>query len=227
MVQGDSVWLWLASISTAKPATKYQPPASATLRGSERTEANTPRLTQHLPKSRQHPQRLRREFPEHRREQDAGDAGGQELLDRLVNHGVGETRMVPARSRPHLDPDHHRRQHCGRRPAGKEGKRIVGGIVEPVRLQERGAKRDAAGRGHRRGAIAAKRRTRGELAANGDNVGQGLVEIAHLAAGPINFASQSISDSKANARAGEPACSIAGFRREISTPGCFPVQGHP
>src|ERR1035438_296917 len=48
---------------------------------------------------------------------------------------------------------------------------------------------------------------------------------SRIYAGPINFASQSISDGKANARAGEPACSIAGFRRKRSTPGCFPMQG--
>ena len=35
MLHGDSVWVWLASITTAKPDMKYQAPANATVRGNE------------------------------------------------------------------------------------------------------------------------------------------------------------------------------------------------
>ena len=45
MVHGDNAWLWLAMTSTTKPAMKYQAPANATVRGSERTEANIPSET--------------------------------------------------------------------------------------------------------------------------------------------------------------------------------------
>ena len=81
---------------------------------------------------------------------------------------------------------------------------MCGGIVEQRILQDRGDQRDAGGRGDRRGAIAAKRGAGGDLAANGDDVGQRLVEIAHLfglhADGFPNFAMQSISDAAAMAR---------------------------
>ena len=41
MDQGENVWWALDSISTPTPATRYQPPASAMVRGSERAEAAT------------------------------------------------------------------------------------------------------------------------------------------------------------------------------------------
>ena len=91
MVQGDSAWLWLASSSTIKPETKYQAPASATVRGSERTEANTPSDTStcHSPGSIHSDSGAN--FHSITASKRAGDGGGQELLDGLVDHRVRKT----------------------------------------------------------------------------------------------------------------------------------------
>ncbi len=180
MVHGDSVWVPLASTTTAKPETKYQAPASATVRGSERTEAKMPSDTRicHSP-GRSHSV-LGRKLPHHHGEQNAGNACGEELLDRLVDHGVGETRMMAARARAHLDPDDQAAECSGNEPAEKEAERLARGIAEQPELQHRGHERDRAGRGHGRRAVAAERGAGRDLAADRHDVGQCLVEIAHL-----------------------------------------------
>jgi hypothetical protein len=65
-------------------------------------------------------------------------------------------------------------------PAKKEGQRLAGGIAEQPELQDRGGQRHGAGCGHRRRAVAAKRGSGRDLAADRHDVGQRLVEIAHL-----------------------------------------------
>src|SRR5581483_5897905 len=135
---------------------------------------------QDLPEPRQHPQRLRREFPQHHREQHAGNAGRQELLDRLVDHGIRKTGMMPPRPRQHLDPDHGGGERRGRRPAEQESQWIRRGLRQQEMLQDGGDQRDAAGGGDGRRAIAAERGAGRKLAADGDDVGQRPVEIAHL-----------------------------------------------
>ena len=55
-----------------------------------------------LPQAGQHPQRVRREAVEHDGQQRAGDAGRDELLDRRIQHLVGEAAVDAARARDHL-----------------------------------------------------------------------------------------------------------------------------
>src|SRR5216684_7897546 len=63
---------------------------------------------------------------------------------------------------------------------------MTGRIVEPQELQDGGDQSHAACGGDGRRAITAKRRAGGNLAANCENVGQRLVEIAHSYPGLCN-----------------------------------------
>ena len=135
---------------------------------------------QQLPQARKHPQRFRRKPPQHHGQQRARRARGQELLDRLVDHRIGETGMMPTRTRSHLHPDDARRDQRGGGPPGEKDHRLSGRIVEPQELRDRGDQRQTAGGGDRRRTIAAERRAGGNLAANRKDVGQRLVEIPHL-----------------------------------------------
>ena len=179
IVHGDSAWLSLASIRIAKPATKYQAPANATVRGSERTEANTPRLTStcHRPgsihrvsganfqsttasKAPATPPAETARRPDrswHRR--DPNDAGANAPASRSRSSHRRQTRSQPSPRRRSAD--------------GRSDR-------QATRLKDGG---DQAGRRSRRHCrpIATKRRTGGNLAADCGNVGQRLVEIAHHA----------------------------------------------
>ena len=194
------------------------------LEGSERAEAKMPMLVKQLPQAGKHPQRFRGEAAEHHREQEPGDAGRQKLFDRLVNHRVGKAGMVAAGARLHLDPDDSAAHQRGDRPTGEKDDRCAGRIVEPEELRDRGQKREGTGRGHRLRAIAAKRRSRRNLAADGEDVGQRFVEVphhppcaAHLATPtvrrPPDFASQSIRKRKAIASGDGPSLSGLPMRR--------------
>src|SRR6516162_2129556 len=89
--------------------------------------------------------------------------------------------MMPARARHHLGPDHRARQCCRRGPAEQECQGIVSGIVEEEILQDGGDERDGTGCCDRRGPVAAEYRAGCELATDGADVRQRLVEIAHRA----------------------------------------------
>src|ERR1041385_2499786 len=88
--------------------------------------------------------------------------------------------MMPPRARQHLDPDHGGGERRGHRPAQQEGQGMLGGVGKQHMLQDRRDERDAAGCGDRRRAITTERGAGRKLAADGDDVGQRLVEIAHL-----------------------------------------------
>ena len=76
---------------------------------------------------------------------------------------------------------------------------------------DRGEQRHAAGGGDGGRTIAAKRRAGGDLAANGEDVGQRLVEVAHLdGCLSLNFVPQSIPDAKQTQAA---TCADAGGAR--------------
>ena len=62
----------------------------------------------------------------------------------------------------------------------EKNQRMTGRIVKPQKLGERREESQTAGGGDRCRPIAAKRGAGGNLAANGEDVAQGLVEIAHL-----------------------------------------------
>src|ERR1700738_3768353 len=88
--------------------------------------------------------------------------------------------MMPARPRLHLDPDHGPGHQRSRSPAREENQRLTGWIAEPQKLKERGDQSQTAGGGDRSRTITAKCSASGNLAANCEDVGQSLVEIAHL-----------------------------------------------
>jgi len=106
MVQGDNAWLWLASSRRRKTCEEIPgSPQTRRCEGSERADANTPRLTSTAIDRGRHPQR----FPARTSKasppaKGAGNAGRAEekLLDGLdAPMAIGETRMMPARPRPH------------------------------------------------------------------------------------------------------------------------------
>jgi hypothetical protein len=132
-----------------------------------------------LPQARKHPQRFRRKPPQHHGQQRAGCARGQELLDRLVHHRIGEAAMMPTRTCAHLHPDNAGRDKCGGGPPSEKDHGASGRVVEPQELRHRGHQRQTTGGGDRRRAVAAKRRAGGYLAANRKDIGQRLVEIPH------------------------------------------------
>jgi hypothetical protein len=88
--------------------------------------------------------------------------------------------MMPARSRLHLDPDHGPRHQRRRRPAGEKQQRMSGRIFKPQKLNCCREQRQTAGGGDGCRAIAAKRGAGGNLVADSEDVGQRLVQIAHL-----------------------------------------------
>ena len=158
MVQGDSVWLWLAEHQARK--TRDEIPGADERDGARQRagRGEDAEADQNLPQPRKHPQRLGREFPQHHGEQRAGGADGEELLDRLIDHRIGKAGMMPARARLHLDPDHRGGDRGSRRPHREKDERLRGRIFEPDVLRERGDQRQTAGGGDRRRAITAKRR---------------------------------------------------------------------
>ena len=56
----------------------------------------------------------------------AGHARRQELLDRLMDHRVGEAGMMAARARLHLDPDDPAAHERSDRPSREEDERLGG-----------------------------------------------------------------------------------------------------
>src|SRR3569833_2894820 len=112
--------------------------------------------------------------------------------------------MEATRARPHFDPDHRQRDEGSKPPAEQEDRRLRGRIIEQNILQQCRQQRDGGCPGHRRRSVAAECRSGGELAANGNDVGERLVEVTHLTpwrkqSSRIYFATQSIPDCKVDA----------------------------
>ena len=136
--------------------------------------------TEHdLPQAGQQPQRVRRVAIEHDREQRAGDAGRNVLLDRRVQHLVGKSAMLAARARDHLGAgeDHGERRHAG--PQREIGERRCGRIGQIERLQRAGEQREHPGRRDRHRPVAAELRAARHLAADRRDVRQRALEVLH------------------------------------------------
>src|ERR1700730_16136702 len=95
--------------------------------------------------------------------------------------------MGSTRSGLHRNQDQAPRQRRPRPPADEKGQRMAGRVVEPPELRDRREQRHAAGSSDGFRTIAAKRRAGGNLVANGEDIGQRLVEIAHVSTTPITL----------------------------------------
>ena len=143
MVHGDSVWVRLASTTTAKPAMKYQAPASATRARQRADGSENAERHQDLPQARQQPQRLAARTSTsppraaRRRRRRAGTARppGGSWHRRGPDDDGASARASRCRSSGRRAPR--------RRTSRRRSRAARCGIAEQPELQDRGQQRDA------------------------------------------------------------------------------------
>ena len=127
-----------ASASDARPAARYH------ISHREHAGWQRPARGEHaeaeddLPEARQERQRAVRVAMDHDREQHPGDARRYVLLDRRVEHLIGEAAMLASRARDHFGAGHDQGENRHPTPEREIGERRCGRIGEVEHLYQRG-----------------------------------------------------------------------------------------